>query len=266
MPLFTVNRNQPPTTKTQQQIPAPETTAPVVFMHIAKTAGTSLVEYLRNRLPAGSVLSHGDFMDFPQQRISAQQASGYRLISGHFSYSHVAHFLADSYSLTFLRDPLSRVLSLYKFLLNKDMQKRFAVARTAAELPVDDFLTSTRPEVVEMLDNQQTWQLADSYWMAAREQQPPRSNAYMLELAKAHLQEFSLVGFTDTFAEDFRRVILAMGLPEPAHVPRQLRTADPLQHSQLKASTLATLQQRLALDYELLDFARQLRRYDQNWK
>ena len=121
-------------------------------------------------------------------------------------------------------------------------------------------MSSTRPEVVEMLDNQQTWQLADTYWTVDRQRQPLRKDAELLQLAKAHLQQFSLVGFTDTFAEDFRKVVLAMQLPEPGHVPRQLRTQDPILPEHLQDSTLATLKDRMALDYELLEYARGLRR------
>lgn len=97
----------------------------VIFLHIAKTAGTSLVEYLRSRLPAGSALSHGDFLQFPGHPLEPQVVQKYRLISGHFGYAHIAPYLADSYSLTFLRHPLARVLSFYKFRLNEDMQRRF---------------------------------------------------------------------------------------------------------------------------------------------
>jgi hypothetical protein len=228
----------------------------VIFLHIAKTAGTSLVEYLRSRLPADSTLSHGDFLQFPDHPLAPDVVAKYRLISGHFGYAHVAPYLAESYSLTFLRDPLERVLSFYSFCLNEDMQRRFAVARSAAELTVDDFMTSTRPDVVEMLDNLQTWQLADMYWMVDRQRRGQCSELELLGLAKEHLQEFSLVGFTDTFAEDFHRVIAAMGLPEPGHVPRQLRTEQPIESVNLKDSTLATLKDRLALDYQLCDWAR----------
>ena len=242
-----------------QQVSTAASAPRLVFLHIVKTAGTSLVEYLRSRLPVGSVLSHGDFLQYPGQSLDPDSMSAFRMISGHFGYSHIKEYLSDSYSVTFLRDPLARVLSLYKYCLHTDMQKRFAVARIAGRLSVDDFMTCTRPEVAEMLDNQQTWQLADNYWTVDRQRRPLRNDDQVLQLASAHLQEFSLVGFTDTFAEDFRRVVLTMQLPEPRHVPRQLRTEDPIIPEQLQDSTLATLKDRMALDYQLLEYARSLR-------
>jgi hypothetical protein len=234
----------------------------VIFLHIAKTAGTSLVDYLRRRLPAGSVLSHGDFLKFPGQRLEPELVKGYRLISGHFGYAQIAAYMAGHYSVTFLRDPMARVLSFYKFCLHEDMQKRFPVARSAAQLSVDEFMTSTRPEIVEMLDNQQTWQLAEMYWTADRQRLAHLSDTDLLELAEGHLQNFSLVGFTDTFAEDFCRVISAMGLPQPGRVPQQLRTTEPILPLQLKPETLATLKDRLGLDYQLYERARSRRKHN----
>ncbi|MFB3079488.1 MAG: hypothetical protein ACE1Y4_15935, partial [Lysobacterales bacterium] len=76
----------------------------LVFLHIVKTAGTSLVEYLRSRLPPDSVLSHGDFLEYPGQRLDPESMAAYSMISGHFGYSQIKEYLADSYSVTFLRD------------------------------------------------------------------------------------------------------------------------------------------------------------------
>ena len=94
--------------------------------------------------------------------------------------------------------------------------------------------------------------------MVDRQRRGNCSELELLNLAKEHLQEFSLVGFTDTFAADFHRVISALGLPEPDSVPRELRTGQPVEPTELKASTLATLKDRLALDYQLCDWARTL--------
>ena len=37
----------------------------VVFLHIAKTAGTSLVHFLRKHIPSEQVCTHGDFLGWP---------------------------------------------------------------------------------------------------------------------------------------------------------------------------------------------------------
>lgn len=229
----------------------------VVFLHVAKTAGTSIVHFFRERLPAGSICSHGDFLGFPQHRPDFQhQLRQYQFVSGHFGYIDVADLLRDSYSFTFLRDPVDRVLSLYKFCMHPDMQKRFAVARAARDLGLEGFLHSKLPEVCEMLDNQQTWQFARMYWSEDRKTLAHLSERDLLALAQAHLSEFSHTGLTETFDEDFALILLDLGISESVPQARQFQTAEPVTREQLQPSALAILQERVALDYHLLDFVR----------
>jgi hypothetical protein len=233
----------------------------VVFLHIAKTAGTSVVHFFRSRLPEDSVCSHGDFLNFPEDRTAFQlKLQQYQFLSGHFGYSDVAPLLHDSYAFTFLRDPVDRVLSFYKFCLHPDMQKQFPVARAAKALGLEGFLASTLPEVCEMLDNQQTWQLARTYWQQDRYALRHLSDDALLGMAKAHLAEFNHVGLTETFDDDFRVILLDLDINVPVPKAKQFSTLRPITREQLRPSVLASLQNRLALDYNLVEFARSKRR------
>ncbi len=229
----------------------------LVFLHIAKTAGTSLVEYLRRLLPPGAVLSHGDFLEFPNEDLSTERMRDYQVISGHFGYAHIHSYLGDSHSVTFLRDPIARVLSFYRFCMHPDMQRKFPVAKAARDLTIDGFFTSTLPEVSEALDNLQVWQLADMYWYRNRQRRRHCSDSEMLALAEQHLAEFSYVGFTDRFALDFVEILQLLKLPVPAQIPREFVTPEPVRLEQLKPATQASLRDRLALDLELYVRARQ---------
>jgi hypothetical protein len=232
----------------------------VVFLHIAKTAGTSIVHFFRRRLPGDAICSHGDFLQFDGDSADrGRSLADYRFVSGHFGYSDVAALLPDAYSFTFLRDPVDRVLSLYKFCLHADMQRRFAVARAARDLGLEGFIHSQLPEVCEMLDNQQTWQLARSYWRDDRRALAHLAPDELLDLAWAHLSEFSRVGTTETFDEDFGIILADLGIDEPVPGKRQLQTPDPLPRDTLDPRTLDVLRERVALDYRLLDRARSRR-------
>jgi len=229
----------------------------VVFLHIAKTAGTSIVHFFQQRLAADQICSHGDFLRFPTNRAAFHaELRRYQFVSGHFGYSDVAPLLAESYAFTFLRDPVDRVLSLYKFCMHADMQKQFAVARAARELGLEGFLTSTLPEVNEMLDNQQTWQLARMYWREDRQALAGIDDDELLAMATAHLNEFDHVGLTERFESDFHRILSDLGINQPVPLKRQLKTVDPLSRERLPASALGALQDRLRLDYALLAHAR----------
>lgn len=232
----------------------------IVFLHIAKTAGTSILHFFRRHFPEASVCSHGDFLQFPAGRMQFQQRLlEHRFISGHFGYRHVASLLDDCYSFTFLRDPVDRVLSFYGFCRHADMQRQFPVARAACELGLDGFVTSTLPEVCEVVDSQQAWQLASMYWREDREVLSALTEDQLLAIATRHLDAFSYIGLTEHFAEDFSAILADLGIPGEAPRKRQFANAEPVDRSQLSPSALATLQERLALDYRLLASARALR-------
>ena len=104
----------------------------IIFIHIAKTGGTSIVEYFQDKLPPGEFSSHGDFISITENPPLPNNYVGEkRFISGHFGFDYVKDYLQNAYSFTILRDPLSRILSFYKFCMHADMQKRFDVAKAA---------------------------------------------------------------------------------------------------------------------------------------
>lgn len=224
----------------------------IVFLHIVKTAGTSVVGYFRRSLPRGQVFSHGDFMQYPQDLALPREVfDSHRFLSGHFGYTQIAPYLDEAYSFTFLRDPVARVLSFYKFCLHEDMQRNFAVARAAAQLGLEGFLGSDLPEVSEMLDNQQTWQLARMYWQADRRALRAMRDEELLDLAWEHLLRFSRVGLTETFEQDFAAVLADLGMPHPPVVPRQFETPDPVRADALSPHVLERLRARMSLDQAL---------------
>jgi len=208
-------------------------------------------------MPEHSICSHGDFLGFPKEPREFQQSlRQYQFLSGHFGYNDVAELVPESYSFTFLRDPVDRVLSLYKFCMHADMQRQFAVARAAKNLGLEGFLGSTLPEVCEMLDNQQTWQLARNYWQEDRHALQNINGRGLLELAKSHLAGFSHVGLTETFETDFKTILDDLDIDEPLPQARQFKTNDPIFRDQLRPATLDLLKNRLELDYALIDSIR----------
>ena len=232
----------------------------VIFLHIAKTAGTSIVHFFRQRMPEDAICSHGDFLRIPGEAVDFQDSlSQYRFLSGHFGYADIAPLLPDSYSFTFLRDPVDRVLSLYKFCMHSDMQRQFAVARAARDLGLEGFLASMLPEVCEMLDNQQTWQLARNYWQSDRHALAHLGDEELLDLAIHHLDAFDHVGLTESFDRDFARILADLGIEEDVPRSRQFETVDPITRERLSPGALASLQERLALDYRLLERVRSRR-------
>ena len=233
---------------------------PVLFLHIAKTAGTSIVHFFRQRLAVNAVCSHGDFLQYPAGRIQFRdRLLEHRFISGHFGYRHVAELVDDCYSFTFLRDPVERVLSFYNFCQHADMQQRFPVARAARELGLEGFVSSRLPEVSEVVDNQQLWQLACMYWREDRRVLARLPEQDLLAMAIEHLTTFDHIGLTDSFDHDFHHILTDLAIDEPVPLKRQFASHKPLVNTALTPSALEQLLERLQPEYQLIAAARHLR-------
>lgn len=135
-------------------------------------------------------------------------------ISGHFGYDFAKHFMANRYSFTFLRDPAERILSFYYFCQTRD-PNQFKIYDLAQRFPLDEFLTLgfSDPEVKGHIWNHQVCQLAIG-------RGSPASDLYLedkalLELAIQHLDEFSYVGFTETFEEDCDNILMDIRITLP---------------------------------------------------
>src|ERR1700730_10014867 len=103
---------------------------PLVFMHIPKSAGTSLRDALRTALGPRAFFSafdrciFGTFNGF--QSIAgvmrravvfdaAEIPRGLDLISGHMSFSTTSQAYPDAEFMTILREPVSRLMSFWLF-------------------------------------------------------------------------------------------------------------------------------------------------------
>jgi len=67
---------------------------PALFLHIQKTAGTSIVEYAKRYYP--SIISHADFLNHKPEEFSEVQ-----FISGHFGYEFTKYHMPNRYSFVF---------------------------------------------------------------------------------------------------------------------------------------------------------------------
>jgi Sulfotransferase family len=90
------------------------THAPLVFLHIPKTAGqtvhNSLARVARARR-VSPIRVHTQALD-PQDQFPA----GYSLYSGHLDWSAVAHLPSARFIFTVLREPTERIASFYYYL------------------------------------------------------------------------------------------------------------------------------------------------------
>jgi hypothetical protein len=233
---------------------------PALFLHIQKTAGTSILHLVRHYY-GDSVVSHGDCWGR-----SPEQLSNVRFVSGHIGYDFARHLMPGRYSFTFLRDPTARILSMYYFCRARNPAE-FDIYRKAQELSLPDFLEAGLhdPCVRKNIWNNQVWQLAHGYAHLDKRSLSDFGHDELLRMAKDNLASFSHVGLTERFHQDSIPVLRALGLPMTSAMPRMNATEGRpglLEHSPVIRRKLDKLTE---LDRELYQFARRLGKQGPKW-
>ncbi len=235
-------------------------TVPALFLHIQKTAGTSIVHMARQYY-GDSLVSHGDCWGK-----SPDQLHQFRFVSGHIGYDFARHLMQGRYSFTFLRDPAERILSMYYFCRTRNPEE-FDIYRKAHELDLPEFLEAGLhdPCVRKNIWNNQVWQLAHGYAHLDEHGVSDFGEDELLRLAKAHLAELSHVGLTERFHEDARPVLRALGLPKMKEMPVMNATEERPPAAAHDEAIRRGLGKLTELDRELYDYARRLGAERRTW-
>jgi hypothetical protein len=196
----------------------------LVFMHIPKTAGTSLHTRLTGRFPPPLVCPER----FDRlHAYSLAELNRYRLFSGHFAYP-VTRCIPGRrrIAVTLLREPVARIVSAYRFLRAHKRTyfepRDFGLMRLAHELEPAAFFADERVRQSPWFDNVaarmllgrtdgRRWErLADPRLAAAL--RLPSDEAAVTRAAMRTLREFAVVGTTERFDEFTARVGAAIGV------------------------------------------------------
>jgi len=230
---------------------------PALFLHIQKTAGTSLLEMLRGYYGGDNVISHGDYIGHAPQEF---QNIGF--VSGHFGFEYARSLMRGRYCFTFLRDPEERVLSMYYFCRNRNPNE-FAVYERAQRMDMEAFFEEAYANYWERKEiwNNQAWQLAYGFgWKNAGMELPANiSEEDILGRAKAHIGAFDYIGFQETFADDFPLIMRALNLPVPRKIVQSNVTRNSSPVKELPSSIRKLLDKFTGLDKEIYHYARSKR-------
>lgn len=183
------------------------------FLHIPKTAGTSLVAALHDLYGEDRSLRidvPGDVAGHSKEEMTA----ACDLIHGHMGWS-VAEPLATR-MFTVLRDPIDRVLSLYNYWRSTELgtatifdgERIDPAVLLARELSFDDFVRSDHRRIRNDILNGQSLQIAASNDDQGRAALAHLSNDALFDRVMDHLGRMDAVGRVedlDGFAHRLRR-------------------------------------------------------------
>jgi hypothetical protein len=196
------------------------------FLHIPKTAGTTLTSYIDDHfdvertLPRTLLSKNALYVRPEDLRGREQELPPFDLVRGHFGFPIWQEFFAGHALVTILRDPVARVVSLYNDWRSKSPENLAAappveteLARLASQCSLGEFLVQPHPLINRLFANGQARQLAGFI-------DEDRPDDELLQLACAHLRHCSLVGLTEFFDLSVACLARMFGWSLPSEVER----------------------------------------------
>jgi len=198
----------------------------LVFLHLPKTAGTSLRAALARHFRPEEVVQVDSLAEWGE---ALADPGRYRFWAGHMPFSLVALIPPPVFVVTLLRDPVARILSLYTFWRRHADPSRPHL-RAAMEGDLEAFLASSEPAVRNGTDNHMARLLhgrapvaeAEGWPLVAQPEDAARrmSDAELLEGARRNLLRCGAVGIADDVGGLYRRIAAAFGFTPGAEPPR----------------------------------------------
>jgi hypothetical protein len=204
---------------------AEEIPHPLLFVHIPKTAGTSLTAYLERQYPADTVLLHAENRVFQGSPEENRRLGDFRLLSAHLEFETLERLVdvERHLKITVFREPQRQLASHLAWIEGLGAPgKRAELAqmpeyiRSAVErigrLGHAGFLDALTPPEARLLDNCQTRYLLPQATVDVDES--------LLPGALERLERFSLVGTTERLDDFLLLLAQRMGWEPPEAAPR----------------------------------------------
>lgn len=228
----------------------------VIFLHIPKSGGITLYDILNREYGRYHIYTFSGgrsrlqqdidkFRDFP-----IDQRNSFRLLRGHVPFG-IHHLLHKPYSyVTLLRDPVSRVVSHYYYVLNNPNHLLHEKV-TSEQMSLDTYVSSG---INYELDNGQTRQLAG----VTDELPYGKCTDELLIQAQENIeQSFTVVGFTERFDETLLLMKQALGWQKYPVYTRQNVSKNHQGKPVLTEETRQLIMKYNQFDLQLYAFAKQ---------
>jgi hypothetical protein len=221
------------------------------FIHLPKTAGMSILQFLRTTLGEVNVLnihSTGAYRHVPLEYLSAR----YRALAGHFEVSRISRWMFENvFMFTFLRDPVDRLLSNYYYHRNVQQERVTDEMTRAQQLDLLSLLRECNLSRLSIWSNWQTFALS-----GLEESEFAPGN--ILEPAKRTLEKLDFVGFYESLREDVRQLSEICGWDSSLPLPTVNVTPRRSSQTELDAETLDLIRRLNQDDIKLYEYAKAL--------
>ena len=213
------------------------------FIHVPKTAGTTMLRIIEDRYPPGSVESL--YLAPPEEAAAriAQIGPRTRIVAGHVDYSYSRNFSGPFRAFAMLREPVERAISLFYFVKREP-------SHPSHQAVVDGKIT------IEEMSREQGGMQAR--FIAGYSPVEPVSDNTLLAQAKDHLVEkLAVFGLTERFDETLLLLTQALGWKRRGYARMNVTKKRPSKDA-TDPALLAAIREASAVDVALYEFAREL--------
>lgn len=237
----------------------------IVFLHIPKTGGTSVHEFLTAKFPKNEICP--DRLNTLKEH-TQDQLDKYSFFSGHYDIDSVAYIPGNKKIFTFLRDPKERLLSLYYFwrshkedYINKN---GLAGPRAAKEMDLLNFLKCKEHEIPLNFNNYIARAFSGEMYCGPNNEYIYHENE-VIDVAKKNISSLDTIGFMDNFDASYAMVIRQLGYTPPEITPHAMKGSkhqDPNREEITKQPLTDEIEDLIMkmtdLDYKIYNFAKSI--------
>lgn len=231
----------------------PDCSHTLLFIHVPKTAGTTIDSVLHRQFPAEQIYTvrkdiQGSYKAYVE--MDPGKRAHFRVVKGHIPFGVHEHVPGPYAYFTFLREPIDRTISHYYFLRRKTTH------------PLSDKLGEyglSLKEILEleldkMMFNAHTRLLSGAWY----EPMPGKCTREHLEQAKENLRKnFSVVGLTERFDESLILLKRAYDWRDIRYSSWNVTHGRPTK-DELPAETRAVVESANLMDTELYTYGQEL--------
>ena len=227
----------------------------LIFLHIPKTAGSTLFAILKRQYPFAFIHPHVGTWKyvFEFKRLPEWKRERIGVLAGHLPFGVHKYLPQPSVYITLLRDPIERAISDYYYVL-RTPDNYFYKDVTTQHMSLEEFVASGCNGKYLNLDNGQTRLLSGMVDVGFGQ-----CTLKMLKDAKENLREyFAVVGINERFDETVMLMKKVLGWTTLPYYVRENVTSDRPGKEDIPEDTLKVIEKRNELDLDLYTFAKEM--------
>lgn len=194
-----------------------------VFLHLPKTGGTTMHHLLKKHYPEQSICPER-FNGL--RNYAAGELANYRMFSGHFDLPSANLIPGNKKIITMLREPVSRLISLYYFQRAHRMEEierhNLHIARLANKYSISEFFQDPEVRAMPGINNSMTRILTQTIEGCKSDAKVNHDDDYLqLEKALEALESLTAFGIMERYEESIKLIFPKLNLPVPEEVPKK---------------------------------------------